>query len=240
MPTDILVVQNTDLDPIGVLGEELVNCGAQLVTWLPEEQPTPPEGNYTGMVIMGGPMGACDDEQFPHLQQTVDLIHQFHREDKPIMGVCLGAQLIARAFGSRVYPHSVPEIGFTPINVIDATAPETWLQDCASDLQLMQWHFDTFDLPAPATLLMTNEACQHQAFRIGSKVYGFQFHLEVTPAIIAGWQAMESEWIQANYPDLGQLFETQFQAYGAQSMQFARNVARAWFALMPAPTALST
>ncbi|MEM9217008.1 MAG: gamma-glutamyl-gamma-aminobutyrate hydrolase family protein [Cyanobacteria bacterium P01_F01_bin.150] len=239
MPPTVLVIQNTPLDPAGVLGDELINCGAQLVTWQPSQQPLPPTAAAAGLVIMGGPMGAYDDAQFPHLQQTVDLIKQFNQADKPVLGVCLGAQLVARAFGSRVYPHSTPEIGFTPVTVADVTAQEPWLTNCSADLQMMQWHFDTFELPAPATLLMANETCRHQAFRIGSKIYGFQFHLEVTAEIIAGWQAMESAWIQANYPDLGPQFQRQIQAYGAQSAMFARQVARAWFALLSTPAALS-
>lgn len=239
MPPTVLVVQNTALDPVGVLGEELINRGAQLVTWLPEQQPAPPAGDFAGLMIMGGPMGAYDDEQFPHLRRTVDLIGQFHQADKPILGVCLGAQLIARAFGSQVYPHSTPELGFTPVTVVDPTAKEPWLRELPADLQLMQWHFDTFDLPAAATLLMANETCRNQAFCIGTKIYGFQFHLEATAEIIAGWQAMESEWIRANYPDLGQKFQTQVQLYGERSAGFARQVAQAWFALLPMPTALS-
>ena len=237
MPPKILVVQNTTLDPVGILGEELTHCGAQLVTWLTEQQPLPPAGDFAGLVIMGGPMGAYDDDQFPHLRQTVDLIQQFYREDKPVLGVCLGAQLIARAFGSPVYPHSTPELGFTPVSVVDSTAPEPWLKDCPADLQLMQWHFDTFDLPASATLLMANDTCQNQAFRIGTKIYGFQFHLEATAEIIAGWQAMESEWIQTHYPGLAQQFRTQVSAHGTQAIAFARQVAHAWFALLAAPAA---
>lgn len=237
MPPTVLVVQNVALGPIGVLGEELVNCGAQLVTWLPEQQPGLPSGEYAGLVIMGGPMGAYDDEQFPHLPRIVDLIHQFHQDDKPILGVCLGAQLIARAFGSNVYPHSAPELGFTAVTVADETATEPWLRTCPTDLKLMEWHFDTFDLPEAATLLMTGEFCPHQAFRIGTKTYGFQFHLEATADIIADWQTMQREWLQANYPDLEQQFQTQMQTYGTQSAIFARKVAQDWFALMQTPVA---
>jgi len=239
MPPEILVVQNTALDPAGILGEELVHCGAQLVTWLPEQQSVPPAGNFAGLIIMGGPMGAYDDDSFPHLRQTVDLIQRFYREDKPVLGVCLGAQLIARAFGSPVYPHSTPELGFTPVNVVDSTATEPWLKDCPADLQLMQWHFDTFDLPKSATLLMTNGTCQNQAFRIGTKIYGFQFHLEATAEIIAEWQTMENEWIQTHYPGLAQQFQTQVQAYGEPAIAFARQVAQAWFALLPTPAVSS-
>lgn len=238
MAIDILVVQNTVLDPAGVVGDELVRSGARLVVWLPEQQAIPPQGEYGGLLIMGGPMGAYDDDEFPHLRQTVDLILHFHRQGKPVLGICLGAQLIARAFGSRVYPHHTPELGFVPVQAIDGLAAEPWLRHCPADLHLMQWHFDTFDLPAQATLLMANSTCYHQAFRIGSNIYGFQFHLEVTAEIIAGWQAMESEWIQTHYPGLGQQFQTQFQTHGAQSAHFARDVARAWFSLISTPAAV--
>lgn len=240
MAISILIIQNTPLDPAGLLGEALIDCGANLVTWLPEQQPTLPDGEYDGLVIMGGPMSANDDADFPHLRQVLDRIHQFHQQNKPVLGVCLGAQLIARAFGSHVYPHRVPELGFTPISVVDTAAQEPWLQRCPDDLHIMQWHFDTFDLPEPATLLMTSPTCRHQAFRIGTNIYGFQFHLEATADIIASWQTMESEWIQKNYPGLGEQFQAQVEAHGAQSAQFAREVARAWFSLISTPTVVST
>ncbi|MEM8810075.1 MAG: type 1 glutamine amidotransferase, partial [Cyanobacteria bacterium P01_G01_bin.38] len=193
---NILVIQNADHDPIGILGEHLVAQGAHLHTWLAFQQATHPPGDYAGLVILGGPMNAHEDDKFPYLRQIVELIQQFHAEAKPVMGVCLGAQLIARAFGSKVYPHSTPELGFSPLAVVDPTAEEPWLQDCPKDLHLMQWHFDTFDLPPQATLLMTNDVCTHQAYRIGSNIYGFQFHLEVTPDIVSSWLTMKTEWIK--------------------------------------------
>ncbi|NET54005.1 MAG: type 1 glutamine amidotransferase, partial [Merismopedia sp. SIO2A8] len=150
---------------------------------------------------------------------------------KPIMGVCLGAQLIARAFGSQVYRHTQPELGFSPIHVVDSSiASEPWLQNCPNDLHLMQWHFDTFDLPSEATLLMTNNCCVNQAYRIGTNIYGFQFHLEITPAIALGWLEMKSAWIEAYYPHLEQQIRNQVDTYAAQSAQFAQSIVAAWLA----------
>ncbi|MEO0868070.1 MAG: type 1 glutamine amidotransferase, partial [Cyanobacteria bacterium J06642_11] len=189
----ILVIQNSVRDPIGILGEHLTDQGAELVTWLPEQQPQQPQGEFSGLIILGGHMNAHEDDKYPHLKQVVELIQQFHAEDKPIMGVCLGSQLIARAFGSQVYPHSTPELGFSPLRVIEPVATESWLKDCPTDLHIMQWHFDTFDLPVQATLLMTNHFCKHQAYRIGTNIYGFQFHLEVTPEIITDWLTAKSD-----------------------------------------------
>lgn len=245
---NILVIQSTEIDPIGILGDHLKAQGAQLYTWLAEKQPAPPEGEYDGLIILGGPMNAHEDDKFPHLKQSVALIQQFSVENKPIMGVCLGAQLIARAFGSQVYRHTVPELGFCPVGPIASLLESTpdsepelqpelepWLKNCPPDLNIMQWHFDTFDLPAQATLLMTNKVCKNQAFRIGQNIYGFQFHLEVTPEIVMSWLQMKDAWIEANYPQLDQQIKEQAALYSAQSAQFAKQVAQAWLKLIGTP-----
>lgn len=227
----ILVIQNSVRDPIGILGDHLVKLGAELSTWLPEEQIMPPDENFAGLIILGGHMNAHEDDKYPHLKRVVELIHQFHAENKPIMGVCLGAQLIARAFGSQVYPHSKPELGFSPLRVVEPLATEPWLQSCPADLHIMQWHFDTFDLPVQATLLMTNDICQHQAYRIGTNIYGFQFHLEVTPEIIEDWLTAKSDWIETHYPNLDSQIQAQISAHADGAAAFAEQVARAWIAL---------
>ncbi|MEM1241706.1 MAG: type 1 glutamine amidotransferase [Cyanobacteria bacterium P01_H01_bin.26] len=227
----ILIVQNSIQDPIGILGACLVKLGAELVTWLPEQQSALPNGDFAGLIILGGHMNAHEDDKYPHLKQVVELIHQFHGDNKPIMGVCLGAQLIARAFGSQVYPHSKPELGFSPLRVVEPLSTEPWLQNCPADLHIMQWHFDTFDLPEQATLLMTNDICKHQAYRIGTNIYGFQFHLEVTPEIINDWLAAKSDWINAHYPKLDGRVQDQIKVHADGAATFAKHVAQAWMAL---------
>lgn len=231
MTINILVVQNSIRDPIGILGNQLIKQGAELTTWLPEQQAMLPNGDFAGLIILGGHMNACEDEKYPHLKQVVECIHQFHAENKPIMGVCLGSQLIARAFGSRVYPHSTPELGFSPLKVIAPLATEPWLQSCPADLHIMQWHFDTFDLPVQATLLMTNDICKHQAYRIGSNIYGFQFHLEVTPEIITDWLTAKGDWIDTHYPNLDSDIQNQIKSYAHSAAEFAEHVATDWLGL---------
>ncbi|EDX87732.1 class I glutamine amidotransferase, putative [Synechococcus sp. PCC 7335] len=228
---NILVIQSSPLDPIGVFGERLVHRGATLSVWLTEKEPMPPLGSYDGLVVLGGAMNAHEDDKFPHLRSAVDLIQKFHHENKPIVGICLGAQLIARAFGSRVYTHTAPELGFGSVRLVKSEHLDDWLKELPNELFLMQWHFDTFDLPPKATLLMTNDVCRHQAYRIGKNIYGFQFHFEVTAEIVMSWLSMKNDWIETNYPHLDEQIKAQVEAYGDLSAQFARHVADNWLGL---------
>lgn len=230
----ILVIQNIAIDPIGVYGEYLRAQGRRLQIWLPQEQPSPPPGDYSGLIVLGGSMNACEDDAFPHLRQVVDLIHQFSDAGKPILGICLGAQLIARAFGGRVYQNPEPELGFTPVYPAATSLAEPFLQSCPPNLHMMQWHFDTFDLPAGAELLMSSDRCRHQFYRIGNNIYGVQFHPEVSPEIVRGWLVANSAWVEEHYPSFPEELEQQLQAHWQQSTEFARQIIQSWCAQLPA------
>jgi GMP synthase-like glutamine amidotransferase len=134
-----------------------------------------------GLIVMGGPMSANDD--CPFIRQELDIISEALALGKPILGVCLGAQLVAKALGARVYNSPVKEIGWYPVYWTEAGAREFSLNGPET---MFQWHGETFDLPPGAELLAYSDGCRHQAFRVGS-TYGLQFHLEVTPAMIADW-----------------------------------------------------
>lgn len=224
----ILVIQNSAADPIGLVGDYLEGRQIPLQTWLPLEQAGPPPGHYSGLIILGGTMNACDDQAYPHLRQVVDLIHQFSRAEHPILGICLGAQLIARAFGGRVYANPMPELGFTRVYAVNNGADDALLQDCPAELHLMQWHFDTFELPAGAELLMTSQTCHNQCYRIGRNIYGLQFHPEVTPVMVHRWLAFKTPWIEEHYPSLFEDLETQIALHWPQAAQFAECITRAW------------
>lgn len=138
-----------------------------------------------GLIFMGGPMSANDD--LSYIRQELDIIAEAVTLRMPILGVCLGSQLIAKALGANVYPNAVKEIGWYPVHWTDAAAHDRLHQDLATPETVFQWHGETFDLPPGAELLAYSAACRNQAYRVADNVYGLQYHLEVTPEMIADW-----------------------------------------------------
>jgi GMP synthase (glutamine-hydrolysing) len=149
---------------------------------LGEPMPTEP---YDGLIIMGGPMSANDD--LPGLKDELVLIEKALHEETPVLGICLGSQLIARALGARVYRNTALEIGWEPVWLTEAGRGDALLGSMASPELFFHWHGETFDLPGGAEWLAYSEKCRHQAFRYGRRVYGIQFHPEITAAMIEDW-----------------------------------------------------
>lgn len=230
MSITILVVQHAASVPVGLLGQALGQPGVELCTWPAFQQPHPPPGQYDGLVVLGGPMQSWDDDAFPHLPTVMALIRQFHHQGKPVLGICLGAQLIARAFGAKVYTHTAPELGFTPLFPVTQSAPAPWLQAFPDGIPMLEWHSDTFDLPAGADWLMASETCKHQAFRLGDSTYGLQFHPEATLAIVTGWWDFLSAEKQAQSPQLLAQVQQQFDEHGTQAARFTEVLAQSWLA----------
>jgi GMP synthase-like glutamine amidotransferase len=136
------------------------------------------------LIALGGPMSVNDEEELPWLRSEKHFIAQAIREEKAVLGICLGAQLIASSLGARVYPGSEKEIGWFPVFVRRPT-PQSSVGDLGfsfpEETTVFHWHGETFDLPPGATHLASNSVTRNQAFRIGSRVIGLQFHLETTP-----------------------------------------------------------
>lgn len=145
----------------------------------------PPLDLASGLVFLGGPMSANDD--LPYIRSEIQLIETAVARKTPVLGVCLGAQLIAKALGAKVYLNPVKEIGWFPISWTGAARQDRLFAGLTRPETVFHWHGETFDLPAGAVRLAESEACRNQAFRFGANVYGLQFHLEVTPEMIADW-----------------------------------------------------
>jgi GMP synthase-like glutamine amidotransferase len=132
------------------------------------------------LVIMGGPMSINDEDAFPWLVPEKQFIREMIASGKPVLGICLGAQLIAGALGADVYPNGAKEIGWFPIQGIPSGGRLTFR--FPSSMKVFHWHGETFDLPSGAIRLARSKGCENQAFQIGRSVIGLQFHLETTPA----------------------------------------------------------
>ena len=159
------------------------------------------------LIVMGGPMGVGDlaGNRFPFLHHEVQLLRQCLADDTPVLGVCLGAQLLAHAAGAAVYPLRVHgartfEIGWGPIQLQQAGDPA--LAGLPAEMHVLHWHGDTFDLPVQAQLLASTAACPNQAFRLGRRQFGVQFHCETTAEDVETWLAADDGFLtKANGPN---------------------------------------
>lgn len=142
-----------------------------------EQLPDP--GDVDLLIIMGGSMSVNDESEIPWLVEEKQFIRDCIKRDKSVLGICLGAQLIASALGSRVYPNPVKEIGWFPIEGLLSHEGRTF--SFPPTHEVFHWHGETFDLPEGAYLLARSEGCENQAFQLGHSVIGLQFHLEMTP-----------------------------------------------------------
>jgi len=147
------------------------------------------------LIVLGGPISVYEEERYPFLVEETSLLARRIEANRPTLGICLGAQLIAKAAGAKVYPSGLSEIGFAPITLTDA-GRGSCLAPFAQEPTTLHWHADTFHLPDGATLLASTEACTNQAFMLGPNIIGFQFHPE------AGGPGFE-RWLVGHTVELG-------------------------------------
>jgi GMP synthase (glutamine-hydrolysing) len=185
----ILVFQHVPYEPLGTLDPLLKQAGFRIryVNFgrNPNERPT--LDGYAALIILGGPMNADNTAEFPHLATELELIVEALQRDMSILGICLGAQLLAKALGGTIHASAGREIGWYSIDLTEAGQNDPVLSTFGQQSEVFQWHDDVIELPADTEHLAGSDNCPVQAFRHGEHAYGFQFHLEVDGALIERW-----------------------------------------------------
>ncbi len=180
------------------------------------------------VIVLGGPIGAYDEDTYPVLKTELQFLERRLESGRPLMGICLGAQLIARAAGARVYPGPDKEISFAPLTLTDVGAASC-LAPFADAPMTLHWHGDTFDLPDGAERLASTALYENQAFSLGPNVAGFQFHPEADTAAIEHWLIGHAFELAASGIDIPRL-RAEASQYGAELTGKAQRVMSAWLA----------
>jgi GMP synthase (glutamine-hydrolysing) len=237
-----LVIVPEATAPAGLIGETLVGAGASYDTILPVERfasQTPFDypgvpgdiGGYAGLIVLGGPMSANDTAQYPFLAETMSLARKFAAADRPVLGICLGAQVIARAFGGEVYRMDRLESGFRTMETTAEGKRDPVFSALGSTITSFQNHFEAVRNVPGATALATGGACPTQAYRIGRATYATQFHPEVTIDIVRDWIRKFGTTFTRDEPRLLTDLDRQFAENFARARAQCQALVRGWMAL---------
>ena len=187
MTLSVLIFQHDPYDGPGYLGEALLRRGARLTTVrLDNGEAVPDTSAYDMLLVMGGTMNVYQEDKYPWLVEETRAISRAVEAGMAVLGVCLGGQLLAKALGAQVRLGAATEIGLTRITLTEDGVADP-LFEGLPQVEAVEWHDDTFDIPIGAVALAHSEGCAHQAFRFGPWVYGLQFHPEVSPVMLAEW-----------------------------------------------------
>lgn len=143
-----------------------------------------------GLIVLGGPMGVYEEKKFPWMTAELDAIRKCLDSSRPVLGICLGSQMLAQAAGGQVFRGALPEVGWFPVTLTEKGHLDPLLLGLPAEFNAFHWHGDTFTLPPDATRLAGSAWYPNQVFRVGNNAYGFQCHLEVTEEMVKSWASL--------------------------------------------------
>lgn len=195
----VTIIRHIDYEDAGYLASFLKRQNLPLAEIaIDRGAPLPPDANsMSALALMGGPMSVND--ALPWIEPELNLIRDAHRRNIPVLGHCLGGQLIAKALGAPVKSNPVKEIGWFEITCAPQSAAPRWLQDLPKQFLGFHWHGETFELPAGAAPLFSSAFCENQGFAIGNTL-ALQFHVEITPQMIATWVTRNIDHLENPMP----------------------------------------
>jgi GMP synthase-like glutamine amidotransferase len=226
-----LVLQHIACEPPAAFEDELLAWGAAVDrVEIDEGDALPDWRGYAGIIAMGGPMGAYEDDRLPWLAAEKRLIGDAVRAGTPYWGVCLGAQLLAAGLGARAFPGPAAEVGVLPVRLTEAARTDPVFETLPAEFVALQWHADTYDLPAGAVRLASSDAYPQQAFAVHN-AYAMQFHLEIDAALATTWAevpAYAQSLDQLLGPGALPRLIAEVREHQAQTTQQARHMFAAW------------
>lgn len=229
----VLVVENTRHTHHGQVGVALHEAAARIELVKPwRGEALPASVDADALVVLGGEQSALDDARHPYLPVLAGLMARYAEDGRAVLGICLGAQVLARAFGARNLLGAAPEFGWCGVALTGEGAADPLFAGLPAHFPVTQWHSDTFTLPGGATRLAASKAAPVQAFRIGRAAYGTQFHFEAGRAVVADWARRFPEMMERARP--GWLAEAAAQAatHGAAADAHGLRLARNWVAMI--------
>ncbi len=185
----VIIIKHIDIEGPGTIGDFLdCNDIPYRVINIFNGEPLPDSlSEISAVIVLGGPMNVYEEDKYPFLKQEDEFLKEVIEAGLPTLGFCLGAQLIAKAKGAIVKKAPQKEIGWFKISLDRNGSSDPLFQEFPGEVDVFQWHGDTFDIPDGAVKLAESELCSNQAYRIGDNIYGLQFHVEVTDEMIYQW-----------------------------------------------------
>jgi GMP synthase-like glutamine amidotransferase len=185
----ILIIKHIDVEGPGSIEGFFRNTAwdLQVIDLSTEQLRSKDVRDIAAIISLGGPMNVHEDKKYQFLKDEDEFLRKAIKEEIPVLGICLGAQLLAKACGAKVKKAKEKEIGWFGVNLTDSGEKDPLFENLPGQLMVFQWHEDTFEVPRGAELLAESESCANQVFRFGRNTYGMQFHIEVTPEMVESW-----------------------------------------------------
>lgn len=230
----VAVVENQARTPLGQIGRALDEAGAEIALYRPWRDGALPAdiGAHSALVVLGGEQSALDDAAHPYLPALAALMRAWAEAGRAVLGVCLGAQILARGGGGANHLGTAPEFGWREVRATAAGRSDPVLSAAGASFPIFQWHRDTFTPPPGAIHLAETAEVAQQAFRIGRAAYGMQFHFEADRAVVADWTESFAAAAERMQPGWQAAHPAEAARHGPAADDAGLAIARAWVALV--------
>jgi GMP synthase (glutamine-hydrolysing) len=229
----IAIVVNTAVTHHGQVGVALHEAGARIRIFRPWSDGILPDmADHEGLVVFGGEQNALADSTHPYIPALARLMADTGASGRAVLGICLGAQILARGLGAKNHIGTAPELGWTEVTCLPAAAQDPILRHLPDAFPIFEWHSDTFTLPPGATHLAKGPVAAVQSFRAHRAAYGMQFHFEANRAVVADWTSTFPDLLEAGVPGWLTTWQARAATEGAAADKHGLAIARAWVALV--------